>query len=1636
MLFKNILEGKLQLVPYGRSIQQISIEPTDKLQNQSSTSSIEPIDQKSQLLYHPYLTSRGLVFNQLLGLLICLDCSIAIGSQGVVEHFTHVHSRAGGQLDHTKLQATFHILGVKESAEEVALPNPCPQIEESIRKHHSMHHKDVASPKTWKNIPAQQLHHNQNSSYFSIIPTVAASSNTPPSIHEHFTNINIMRIAAIEAINASNIDLRQVSPWLSATQWHKYVAPYNCEHLTTLVKCPSQQDPLLGFLSMAVDNYTSKADQAINTLSLLALQVLNSPVNSGVYNNTPFHHHQDEATLHGYSLELVKLLALLLRPSTEYTISLPQALQANLQVLSNLLINKDLTSSEKTIHKICLQLWSSEWDEDAAQTMADPTICYLALSQLNPSGGFKEPKLTTPVIAKLEYLIRLTYVYEIAHIQATTQPPLSAFHLAKKYSKWYTEYTPSTFHSLRSLNHLASSISYSTMSIPKIWWKDTQDYRTMLYEGHQVKLDNISNLLAAMETKITMLWETKLLLGFKLRVDYTHLVDNLSNTEVGYSLFSDPRNTCFKGMSTLLLDTIMQDPIQSCHFFKGYTHDGQPIWNPLAFRVWLMFYSKMESLVLTKSEMTAGSSSRGTEINCLNLKNTRTRPSRGLFMMGDHLAYLCQYHKGSSQTLKDKVIPHAFDAHTSDMIIQNLAIARPFAQFAAYICFPNHPEVHQLYDSQLFVNFGKPFNTRNITTCLEEHTLEHIGRKLGLQDWRHISIGFRRKLSTTMEELIDQDNRDTIGALQSHHSRSTENRIYAISPVALASGNADDIFPLYLSHSTDWQEVLHVYRGGSLLPYTQCLAKDLPPPSSKAASSVAPLVKEIVDLLIPTLKPMIESIVKDALMQLQVTSTSSNQPADILLDKKVAQQIHHEMTEIFPTTQIIDTTEPQLFADTSASTIVETNASSGLFEYEDIGFQNIRSSSSTKLTDTTIKALSTWTEDQALNALHQVLKNKDATWTSNVQRDSIMAILNSTTDILTIATTGSGKSMLPIIPSLLETNAITIVILPLKSLITDYKRKLTEMDIPFLHYNGNHIPRGFCTPNMVIISVDMAREQHWEQWITEVNTIKPIRRFCFDEGQYPLTDSNFRESLRDIFAIRCLPVQLVVFSGTLSPLCEPKIKELFLLGEDTQVFRSISTNRPELQLVKALPQPRKDLQNIVAELWGLHSSLFSSQDRALVFVPWIDLGKEIAAKLGCEFYNSKDSDHIKEAIYNRWRSNGNCKVMVSTSAFSCGNDYSSVRLVIHAGTPRQMMGYIQEISRGGRDHKATQCYLLPTTAWGSASSTELDDYLGVVEMKDMCFGGTTCLRFAITQYNDGQGIRCAASSDNLQCSICLPNIGLMPKLFVPPTTNPLKRKAVNHSILDNPPTKKMCYTPTASSSSNIIPEPPKTSAEKTYALIQQRKQAKQKEEMEVMRKLETPLDLLFDQCVICHWLKKKTGARISEEAHEFKHCKFLESPNGMGYLQFKESIQYSGKIHSKICYICHVPNFGDRLHGPFTGPSGCQYLDVILPTLFFAFYHYKLHLEQEFNVQWPTLASYSTWLCGKLVKPKEKSNLISILTRIIQEMDYYILSIHKFKQTYESVVLEDRIITIICYFGIISIFVLEDKIGRIAGILE
>ncbi|KAI5984193.1 hypothetical protein F5J12DRAFT_899061 [Pisolithus orientalis] len=126
-------------------------------------------------------------------------------------------------------------------------------------------------------------------------------------------------------------------------------------------------------------------------------------------------------------------------------------------------------------------------------------------------------------------------------------------------------------------------------------------------------------------------------------------------------------------------------------------------------------------------------------------------------------------------TGKDKLIPHALDGITSNILVQDLALAWPFAEIAAKACFPDKPEVVELYCNHIFVNYNCLFDSKYLSTIMSKHSLAimHFGLTINL--WQHIQTAWKQKLGCAVEDVIEMDRDDNVEALQAGHSQSTEN---------------------------------------------------------------------------------------------------------------------------------------------------------------------------------------------------------------------------------------------------------------------------------------------------------------------------------------------------------------------------------------------------------------------------------------------------------------------------------------------------------------------------------------------------------------------------------------------------------------------------------------------------------------------------------------------------------------------------------------------------------------------------------------------------------------------------------------------------------------------------------------------
>lgn len=249
-----------------------------------------------------------------------------------------------------------------------------------------------------------------------------------------------------------------------------------------------------------------------------------------------------------------------------------------------------------------------------------------------------------------------------------------------------------------------------------------------------------------------------------------------------------------------------------------------------------------------------------------------------------------------------------------------------------------------------------------------------------------------------------------------------------------------------------------------------------------------------------------------------------------------------------------------------------------------------------------------YTEMQCLSALQQVLNKPNATWASEQQKDAILAVMEHKTDVLAMLKTGGGKSMLAIIPAILSPNTGTILVLPLKSLMTDWKQKLQGMNIPYQEYNPS-INQGQLNPqtNLILVSADRATFAGWRESITLLHQTLPITRMVFDEAHLPLLSSDFRSSLSRVNELRDLSMQLILLSGTVPPTSVLALRDSFgLLNNGVEIRQS--SNRPELEYILEQPLHPQAIPSKIKEIVLKEQRKWTSKDRGLVFVAYMDNG--------------------------------------------------------------------------------------------------------------------------------------------------------------------------------------------------------------------------------------------------------------------------------------------------------------------------------------------------------------------------------------------------------------------------------------------
>jgi ATP-dependent DNA helicase RecQ len=391
------------------------------------------------------------------------------------------------------------------------------------------------------------------------------------------------------------------------------------------------------------------------------------------------------------------------------------------------------------------------------------------------------------------------------------------------------------------------------------------------------------------------------------------------------------------------------------------------------------------------------------------------------------------------------------------------------------------------------------------------------------------------------------------------------------------------------------------------------------------------------------------------------------------------------------------------------------------------------------------------------------------------QLEVILAALRGES-VLFVSATGSGKSLCFQVPALLADRG-TVVVSPLKALMTDQVASLTERGLPVTFLNSSlskaetdarlsllragAVKLVYVTPERL----DPTRRRYGRDVVLHSNPAFLVvdEAHCVDRW-----GESFRPSYLELGGARKAmgSPPVLAFTATASPVTRDRI--LGVLGATVALRVVMDVDRPNITYLRAPSLRDTHAVMLVEQLLKVRHG-----GRTMVFVQTRRRGEELQHLLrqrgfDIPFYHAKLPASDREFLQQRFsgRLEPHVSTIICTNAFGMGIDVPDVRLVVHWGMSGSPSDYAQEVGRAGRDRRSAVGVLVPRPKdmelqhfmlERSAAATEADNPDGdgamylkrrrdeVSTMLGMAMSRDRCLRQLLAEHFGGRPEEAPAS---------------------------------------------------------------------------------------------------------------------------------------------------------------------------------------------------------------------------------------------------------------------------------------------------
>lgn len=345
-------------------------------------------------------------------------------------------------------------------------------------------------------------------------------------------------------------------------------------------------------------------------------------------------------------------------------------------------------------------------------------------------------------------------------------------------------------------------------------------------------------------------------------------------------------------------------------------------------------------------------------------------------------------------------------------------------------------------------------------------------------------------------------------------------------------------------------------------------------------------------------------------------------------------------------------------------------------------------------------------EDLNLNTpLYNALSDLGFTTPTPIQAEAFN-VVNSGTDIVGIAQTGTGKTfayMLPILKGLKFSDQETpriLVLVPTRELVVQVVNEIEKLS-KYINtrilgvYGGTNIntQKQAIAEGVDILVATPGRV--YDLALSRVLQLKSIQKLVIDEVDVML-DLGFRHQLINIFDLLSDKRQNIMFSATMTDDVDALINDFF----KSPVRVSIAISGTPLENIT---QTRYNVPNFYTKTNLLRHLLRDEEtfNKVLVFVSNKKMADRLFETLDSWFHDELSVIHSNKTQNYRLRSieqfrNGDNRILVATDVMARGLDIDNISHVINFDTPNYPENYMHRIGRTGRAERMGDAILFST----------------------------------------------------------------------------------------------------------------------------------------------------------------------------------------------------------------------------------------------------------------------------------------------------------------------------------------------------